>query len=62
MTTYRVKVQADKWACEYTVEAIGWSTAIARAIKQWRKKDGKGSRAKELSAKAWKVGKLLIGD
>jgi hypothetical protein len=62
MTTYRIKISADKWPTEFTVQASGWHTAISRAIKEWRKKAGKGSRTQELSIKAIKVGELLIAE
>lgn len=62
MITYRVRINAEKWPTEYTVQASNWATAIARAIKEWKHKDGKGSRTKEVSVKAWKAGELLNAD
>jgi hypothetical protein len=59
MTIFRVRVQADKYPVEFTVEATSWATAIARAIREWKKKNGKGSRTTEVSVKAWKQGNLL---
>jgi len=62
MTTYRVKISGDKWPSEFTVQASGWPTAIARAVKEWKSKAGKGSQTQELSIKAFKVGELLMAD
>lgn len=56
MTTYRVTVQADRYPTEYTITASGWPTAIARAIKAWKKsRTGKGSRTNELRVHAVKT-------
>jgi hypothetical protein len=53
MKTYRVKIIADKYPTEYTVQASGWGTAVNRAVKQWQKRF-KGSRAIELKIHAIK--------
>lgn len=58
MKIYRVKVLADKYPTDYTVQASSWGTAISRAIREWQKKF-KGSRATELTIKAFKGGELL---
>jgi len=58
MKIYRVKISADKWPTEYTVQATGWGTAINRAIREWKKKF-KGTRASELKVHAIKGSKLL---
>lgn len=60
MTNFRVRVRGDRWETEYTVEASGWPTAIARAIKLWKKSEGKGSRTQELSVKAIKQTNLTV--
>ena len=57
--TFRVRVTGDHYPTEYTVEATNWAIAIARAIREWRSKAGKGSRTVELSIKAYKAGPLL---
>lgn len=61
-TTYSVAISGDKWPSTYNVEASSWSTAIARAIREWKKKAGKGSRTTTLSIKAYKAGKTLMSD
>ncbi|MCH7541854.1 hypothetical protein IH981_03745 [Patescibacteria group bacterium] len=58
MKAYRIKITGDKYPTEYTVEASGWSTAIARAIKEWKKRF-KGSRTEELKIHAIKGGAIL---
>lgn len=55
---YRIRIQADRYPTEYTVQATGWPTAVARAIKEWKKRF-KGSRTTEMSIKAIKGGPLL---
>ncbi len=61
MLTYRVSITADKYPTEYTVQATGWPTAVARAIREWKKKF-KGSRATELKIRAIKSSPLLLAD
>lgn len=51
MTQFRVTINADKWPYETTVEASSFSTAISRAVKSWKKKDGKGSRTTTLNVR-----------
>jgi len=58
MKTFRITIRADKYPTEYFVQASGWPTAIARAVKEWKKRF-KGSRTKELTIKAIKGGELL---
>jgi hypothetical protein len=59
MKIYRVTVTADKWGNDYTIEASGWSTAASRAIREWKKAKGKGSRSETLSVKIIKFGEPL---
>lgn len=60
MQIYRVKITGDKYPSDYTVQASGWPTAIARAIKEWKhSRVGKGSRTDEMKIHAVKGGKLL---
>lgn len=49
---------ADRYPTDYTVQASGWSTAIARAVKEWKKRF-KGSRADELKIRAVKSAALV---
>ena len=61
MLTYRVTIIGDKYPTEYTVQATGWPTAIARAIREWKKRF-KGSRTQELKIRAVKSSQLLVAD
>lgn len=56
MKIYRVTVTADKYPSDYTIEASGWGTAAARAVREWKKQKGKGSRSETLSIKMIKFG------
>jgi hypothetical protein len=58
MRIYRVKITADKYPTDYTVQASSWGTAVNRATKEWQKKC-KGSRTQELKIHAIKSGELL---
>ena len=58
MTIYRVIIRADKYPTEYNVEASGWATGVARAIREWKKRF-KGSRTDELTIKAVKSSPIL---
>lgn len=51
--TYRITISGDKWPSDYVVEASGWPTAIARAVRKW-KSANKGSRTSKLSIQAIK--------
>ena len=62
MRIYRVQIIADKYPCEYNVQASNWGTAISRAIREWSKEKGKGSRTEELRIKAIKSGALLTAE
>lgn len=53
MRTYKIIIRADKYPMEYIVEASSWSSAIGRAIREWKKRF-KGSRTTELDIKAFK--------
>ena len=55
MKTYKFTIWGDKWASDYIVQATNWPTATARALKAWRKKDGKGSRTESINIKGLKV-------
>jgi len=52
---FRFTIQADKWPNQYDVEASNWATAVARAVRAWKAKDGKGSRTGQLVIKGFKV-------
>jgi hypothetical protein len=58
MKIYRVKITADKWPTDFTVQASSWRAAIGRAVEEWQKKF-KGSRASELKIHAFRSGDLL---
>lgn len=62
MQLYSVQISADKWPTTYQVEATSWNTAVARAIREWKKKDGKGSRTQQLNIKAFKTQNLKSDD
>ncbi len=47
MKVYTATIRADRYPMTYTVEASGWPTAVARAVKLWKSRF-KGSRTKEL--------------
>lgn len=55
MPQFKFIIQGDKWPSEYNTEASNWATATARAVKAWRKKDGKGSRTQQISIKGYKT-------
>jgi hypothetical protein len=59
MKLYRVEVIGDKYPSSYTVQASGWAAAISRAIKEWQKSKGKGSRTEKVTVRAIKEGDLL---
>lgn len=61
MKTYRIKIIADKYPTEYIMQASGWSTAVSRAIKEWKKRF-KGSRTETLNILAVKQGRLLVNE
>jgi hypothetical protein len=54
MISYKITITGDRYPTEYTVEASGWGTAVARAIRQWKQRF-KGSRTDTLSIRAVKV-------
>jgi hypothetical protein len=56
MKIYKISITADKWPSDFTVEATGWATAVNRAIKEWKRSSGKGSRSETLFIKAIKFG------
>lgn len=58
MKIYKVSVAGEKWASDFVVQASGWPTAVARAIREWQKKN-KGSKTEKLTIKAMKGGELL---
>lgn len=58
MKVYRIKITADKYPTEYNVQATGWPTAIARAVREWKQRF-KGSRASQLNIVAIKSSDLL---
>lgn len=61
MRTFRVSITADRYPTEYTVQASGWPTAVARAVREWHKRF-KGARTNELRIRAIKSGTLLVAD
>ena len=58
MAQYRFTISGDRWASDYVVEATNWATGVARAVREWRKKEGKGSRTLQLNVKGHKVNGL----
>jgi hypothetical protein len=61
MITYRVSIIADRYPTEYFVQASGWATAVARAIREWKKKF-KGSRTQQLKINVIKGSRMLTTD
>ena len=59
MRIYRVTISADKYPTEYTVQASGWGTAAARAVREWQRGKGKGARTEEVKVRIIKGGQLL---
>ena len=53
MTSYQITVTADKFPTSYNVKANSWNTAVARGVREWKKRF-KGSRTKELKIHAVK--------
>jgi hypothetical protein len=58
MRIFKIKIMADRYPTEYTVQASSWGTAINRAVKQWQKRF-KGSHAEELKISAIKGGQII---
>ncbi len=58
MSQYRFTISGDRWASDFIVEATNWATGVARAVREWRKKEGKGSRTLQLTIKGYKVNNL----
>ena len=54
MKTYRATIIGDRYPMDFTVEASGWATAAARAVRLWSKRF-KGSRADELKIRIVRV-------
>jgi len=60
---YRVRITGDKYPLDFNVEASGWATAIARAVREWGKSSaGKGSRTNKLTLTAIKSTPLLLSE
>lgn len=55
MAQFKFIIQADRYPTEYNVEANSWHTACNRAVKEWKKSAGKGSRTQELNLKGFKI-------
>ena len=55
---YRVSI-TDKYPMDYNIEASSWSTAIGRALREWQKTKGKGSRTDKLRISAVKTTPIL---
>lgn len=53
---FRFSISADKWPTEYSIEAGSWPAAVARAVRLWKSKEGKGSRTQKILIQGWKVG------
>lgn len=53
MKHYHVTITGDRYPTEYTVQASGWATAVARAVRLWAKRF-KGSRTDSLSIRVTK--------
>lgn len=47
MKTYRVSITASRFPTDYEVKASNFATAVARAVKLWRKRF-KGQKESEL--------------
>lgn len=62
MRTFKVIIQGNKYPSEYYVQASGWSTGVARAIKEWQKKKGKGTHTDKLRIVAVKGSAILKED
>jgi len=58
MKTYKVQITGDRYPTEYIVQASGWATAIARAVREW-KIAFKGSKTQKLRIVAVKGGEIL---
>ncbi len=58
MAQFRFIISADKWPVEKTVEAASWPTAVARATRVWKSKEGKGSRTLQITIKGFKINGL----
>lgn len=54
MKTYRATISADRYPLDFTVEASGWATATARAVRLWTKRF-KGSRASVINIRIVKI-------
>lgn len=52
-------ITGNKYPTEYFVQGTSWATAIARAIREWQKGQGKGSRTEKISVRAVKGGQVL---
>ncbi len=58
MAQFRFSISGDKWASDFTIQATNWATATARAVREWRKTEGKGSRTLQLNIKGIKIATL----
>lgn len=54
MKTFRATISADKYPMDFEIQASGWATASARAVRAWTKRF-KGSRTTELKIRIVKV-------
>lgn len=53
MRTFRITVIADRYPTAYTVQATSWPTAVARGVREWKRRF-KGSHATKLTITAVK--------
>lgn len=59
MKLYRITVTGDKYPTDYNIEASSWATAISRAVREWQKQKGKGSRTDELKVRALRTTSII---
>ena len=59
MKSFKAVIRADKYPSEYYIEASSWATATARAVRQWSKTKGKGSKTDSLHIRISKGGTIL---
>jgi hypothetical protein len=58
MKIYRIQITGDRYPTDYYVKASSWATAIARGVREWKKRF-KGAKTNKLRIVAVKGGPLL---
>ena len=48
MKQYKVIIRGDKYPMEYYIQSSNWSSATGKAVREWAKTKGKGSRTDTL--------------